>query len=186
MEVHDRRQWSRPSPRSSVQFSSSVVSDSLWHHGLQHARPPCPSPAPGAYSNSCLSSLWCHPTISFPVVPFPSLQSFPASGSFPVSQFFPSGGQSIGVSASASVLPMNIQDWFPLGLTGWISLQFKEILLKYCKIYPCKVCNSVVFNILTVISNNTNLRIFLSPPKEVTYTLAVTSHFHSSPSPGSH
>ena len=101
---------------SSVQFSSihSVVSDSLWPHGLQHTRLPCPSPTPGAYSNSCPLSRWCHPTILSSVVPFPScLQSFPASGSLPMSQFFTSGGQSIGVSASASVLPMNIQNWFP-------------------------------------------------------------------------
>ena len=108
---------------SSLQFRCSVVSDSLRPHGLQHTRPPCPSPAPGAYSNSCPLSPWCHPTFSSSVVPFSSrLQSFPASGSFQMSQFFTSGGQSIGVSASASVLPMNIQDLFPLGWTGWISL----------------------------------------------------------------
>ena len=108
----------------SVQFSHSVMSDSLQLHGLQHTRPPCPSPTPGVYSNSCPSSQWCHPTISSSVVPFSShLQSFPASGSFPMSQFFASGAQSIGVSASASVLPTNIQNWFPLGWTGWISLQ---------------------------------------------------------------
>ena len=96
-------------------FSHSVVSNSLWPHGLQHARPPCPSPTPEVYSNSCPLSRWCHPTISSSVIPFSScLLSFPASGSFQMSQFFPSGGQSIGVSASASVLPMNIQDWFPL------------------------------------------------------------------------
>ena len=101
---------------SSVQFSRSVVSDSLRPHGLQHARPPCPSPTPGVYSNSCPLSRWCHPTISSSVIPLSSChQSFPASGSFPVSQFFASGGQRTGVSASASVLPMNIQDWFPLG-----------------------------------------------------------------------
>ena len=104
-------------------FSVSVVSDSFQPHGLHHSRPPCPSPTPGTYSNSCPLSQWCHPTISSSVVPFSSrLQSFPASGSFPMSQFFTSGGQSIGVSASASVLPVNIQDWFPLGWTGWISL----------------------------------------------------------------
>ena len=103
----------------SVQFSRSVVSESLRPHGLQHARPLCPSPTPGAYSNSCPSSQWCHPTISTSVVPVSSCpQSFPASWSFPMSQFFISGGQSIGISASASVLPVNIQDWFPLGLTG--------------------------------------------------------------------
>ena len=100
----------------SVQFSCSVVSYSLQPHGPQHARPLCPSPTPRACSNSCPSSQWCHPNISSSVIPFSScLQSFPASGSFPVSQFFTSGGQSIRVSASASVLPMNIQDWFPLG-----------------------------------------------------------------------
>ena len=110
----------------SVQFSRLVISNSLWPHGLQHTRPPCPSPTLGVYSNSSPSSRWCYPTIS--VVPFSSrLQSFPASGSFPMSQFFTSGGQSIGSSASASVFPMNIQDWFPLGWTGWISLQSKGL-----------------------------------------------------------
>ena len=111
-----------------VQFSHSVMSDSLQPCGLHHARPPCPSPTPGAYSNSCPLSRWCHPTISSSVIPFSShLQSFPASGSFPISQFFASGGQSIGISASASVLPTNIQDLFPLGWTGWISLQSKGL-----------------------------------------------------------
>ena len=104
------------------------MSNSLQPHGLQHARPPCPSPTPGVYPNSCPLSWWCHPAISSSVVPFSSrLQSFPASGSFPMSQFFTSGGQSLVVSASASVLPMNIQDWFPLGLTGFISLQSKGL-----------------------------------------------------------
>ena len=102
--------------------SHSVISDSLQPHGLQHTRLPCPSSTPWACSNSCPSSPWCHPTISSSVIPFSScLKYFPASGSFPVSQFFASGGQGIGVSAS--VLPMNIQDWSPLGWTGWISLQ---------------------------------------------------------------
>ena len=111
-----------------VQFSHSVMSDSLWPRGLQYTRLPCPSPTPGAYSNSCPSSQWWHPTISSSVVSFSShLQSFPASGSFPKSQFFASGGQSIRISASASVLPMNIQDWFPLEWTGWISLQSKGL-----------------------------------------------------------
>ena len=120
--------WSHSTISSSVQFSHSVMSDSLQPHGLQHARRPCLSPTPGACSNSCPSSWWCHPTISTSVVLFSScLQSFPISGSFPRSQLFTSGGQSIGVSASASVLPMNIQDWFPLGLTGLISLQFKGL-----------------------------------------------------------
>ena len=107
-------------------FGHSVVSDSLWPYGQQHARLPCPSPAPGAHSNSCPLSRWCHPTISSSVA-FSCPRSFPASGSFPMSQFFTSGHQSIGVSTSASVLPMNIQDWFPLGLTGWISLQSKGL-----------------------------------------------------------
>ena len=111
-----------------VQFSCSVMSDSLQSCRLQHTRLPCPSPTPGAYSNSWPLHWWYHPTISPSVVCFSShLQSFPASGSFPMSQFFASGDQSIGVSASASVLPMNIQDWFPLGLTGWISLQSKGL-----------------------------------------------------------
>ena len=112
------------------QFSHSVVSDSLWRHGLQRTRAPCPSPALEACSNSRSLSWWCHPTISSSVVPFSSrLQFFPASGSFPVSQFFTSGCQRIGASASASVLPMNIQDWFPLGLTGLISLQYNSYCL---------------------------------------------------------
>ena len=113
---------------SSVQVSHSVVSNSLQPHGLRPTRFLCPSPTPGACSNSCPLSWWCHPTISSSVIPVSScLQSFPASGSFPLSQFFPSGGQSIGVSASASVLPMSIQDWFPLVWTGWISLQSKGL-----------------------------------------------------------
>ena len=111
---------------SSVQFSHSVVSDSLRPHEPQHARPPCPSPTPGVHPNPCPLCRWCHPTISSSVVPFSScLQSFPFSGSFPMSQFFALGGQSIEVSASTSVFAMNIQDWFPLGWTGWISLQSK-------------------------------------------------------------
>ena len=102
--------------------------DSLWPHGPQHARLPCPSPTPGAYSNSCPSSQWCQPTVSYSVIPFSScLQSFPESGSFQMCQFLASGGQSIGVSASASVLPVNVQDWFPLGLTDLISLQSKGL-----------------------------------------------------------
>ena len=111
----------------SVLFSRSVVSDSLQPHELQHARPPCPSPTPGVHSNSCPSSQWCHPVISSSVVPFSCSQSLPASESFPMSQLFAWGGQSIGVSASASVLPMNIQDWSPSGWTGWISLQSKGL-----------------------------------------------------------
>ena len=108
------------------QFCHSVMSNSLGPHGLQHTRLPCPSPTPGVYSNSCPLSWWCHPTISFSVIPFFShLKSFPASGSFQMSQLLASGGQSIGVSVSASVLQMNIQDWSPLGLTGWISFLSK-------------------------------------------------------------
>ena len=107
--------------QGSVQFSRSVVSDSLRPHESQHARPPCPSPSPGVYSNPCPSSRWCHPAISSSVVPFSSCpQSLPASGTFLMSQLFTWGGQSIGVSASASVLPMNTQDWSPSGWTGWI------------------------------------------------------------------
>ena len=118
---------------SSVQFSHSVMFDSLRPHGLQHTRPPCPSPTPGVYSNSCPMSQWCHPTISSSVVPFSHLQSFPVSRSFQMSQFFTSGGQSIEVSASASVLPMNIQDQFLLGWTGWISLQSKGLSRVFSK-----------------------------------------------------
>ena len=121
---------------SSVQFSHSVVSESLQPHGLQHARLPCKSPTPGAYSNSCPSSQWCHPTISSSVVPFSSCpQSFPASGSFQVSQSFVSGGHSFGVSASVSLLPMNIQDWFPLGLTGLTGKHLRKPKLNSLYIY---------------------------------------------------
>ena len=112
----------------SVQFSCSVLSDSLQRHGLHHARPPCLSPTPGACSNLCPSNQRWHPTISSSVIPFSlCLQSLSASGSFPVNQLFASGGQIIGASASASVLPVNIQDWFPLEWTGWISLQSKGL-----------------------------------------------------------
>ena len=121
----------------SVQFSCSVVSDSLWPHESQHTRPPCPSLTPRVYPNSCPLSWWCHPTVSSSVVPFSSCpHSFPASGSFPKSQLFASGGQSIGVSASTPVLPMNTQDWYPLRWTGWISWQSKGL--------------SRVFSIITV------------------------------------
>ena len=112
----------------SLQFSRWVMSNSLQPHGLKHARLPCPSPTPGAYTNSCPLSWWCHPTMSSSVISFSSnLQSFPASESFPMSQFFASGGQSIRVSASTLVLPMNIQDWFPLGWTGLFSLKSKGL-----------------------------------------------------------
>ena len=120
--------WRTPPLSSSVQFSRSVMSDSLRPHGLQHARPPCPSPTSRAYSNSCPLRQWCHPAISSSVGPLSScLQSFPASGSFPMNQFFASGGQSIGVLVSASVLPMNIHSWSPLVRTGWTSLQSKGL-----------------------------------------------------------
>ena len=113
---------------SSVQFSRSAMSDSLWRHGRQHARPLCPSSTPEACSNSCPLSQWCHPTISSSVIPFSScLQSFPASGSFQMNQLFTSGGQSTGASASALILSMNIQEWFLLGFTGLISLLFKGL-----------------------------------------------------------
>ena len=113
---------------SSVQFSLSVISNYLWPHGLQHTRPPCPSPTPRVHPNSCPSSQWCHPAISSSVVPFSyCLQSLPTSESFPMNQFFTPGGQNIGVSASASVLPMNIQDWFPLGLISLISLKSRRL-----------------------------------------------------------
>ena len=113
---------------SLIQFSRSVVSDYLWPHESQHTRLPCPSSTPGVYSDSCPSSRWCHPAISSAVTPFSSCpQSLPASESFPMSQFFTWGVQSIGASASASVLPMNTQDWSSLGWTGWISLQSKGL-----------------------------------------------------------
>ena len=131
-----------------VQFSSvsrSVMSDSLWPHRLQHSRLPCPSPTPGACSNSCPVSRWCHPTISSSVALFSSCpQFFPASGPFPMSQLFASGGQSIGVSASAPVLPMNIQDWFPLGWTGWISLLSKGL----SRVFSNKSINSLALSFL--------------------------------------
>ena len=114
----------------SVQYQSScsVVSDFLWPHELQHARPPCPSPTPGVHPNSCPLSPWCHLTISSSVIPFSScLQSFPTSGSFQMSQLLASGGQNIEVSASTSVLPMSTQEWFPLGWIGWIALQSKGL-----------------------------------------------------------
>ena len=113
---------------TSVQISCSVMSNSLWHHELQHARPPCPSPMPGVYSDSCSLSQWCHPTISSCVIPFSScLQSYIASGSFQMRKLFASDGQSIAASASKSVLPMNTKDWFPLRWTDLISLQLKGL-----------------------------------------------------------
>ena len=136
----------------SVQFSRSVVSNSLWPCGLQHAKPPCPSPTPRAYSNPCPSSRWCHPTISSSVISFSScLQSFPASGSFQMSQFFALGGQSSGVAASASVFPMNIQDWFPLGWTGWISLLSKDSE----EPSPTTQCKSIISSALSFLYSPT-------------------------------
>ena len=120
--------WGNEGQFSSIQFNRSVMSDSLRPHESQHARPPCPSPTPRVYSNSCPSSRWYYPATSSSVVPFSSCpQSLPASGSFPMSQLFPWGGQSLGVSASASVLPMNTQDWSALGRSSWISLQSKGL-----------------------------------------------------------
>ena len=123
-----KNHWATRSRVSSVQFSHSVVSEPLWPYGLQHTRPPLPSPTPRVYANSCPLSWWGHPTFSSSVVPFSScLQSFPASGSFQLRKLFSSGSQSIGVSAYASVLLMNTQDWLPIGWTGWISLQSKGL-----------------------------------------------------------
>ena len=128
-QVQSGNHWAKcPVTFSSVQFSCSVMSNSLWPHEPQNARLPYPPPTPRAYSDSCPFSWWCHPTISSSVIPFSScLHSFPVSGSFPVSQFFAWGGQSIRVSALVSVLLMNIQHWFPLGWTGWISLLSKGL-----------------------------------------------------------
>ena len=156
----------------SVQFSYSVVSNSLQPHGLQHARPSCPSPIPGVYSNSCPLSWWCHPTISSSVIPFSSCpQSFPASGSFQMSQFFASGGQSNGVSSSASVLPMNIQDWFPLGWTGLISLQTKGFPRVLSNTTVQKHQNSSIRKVLNfwkLLETMENQGIYSLRPKELT------------------
>ena len=131
--------WEMYFTYQSVQFSCSVMSNSSWPHELQHTRPPYPSPKPRVYSSSCPLSRWCHPTISSSVVPFSSCpQSFPTSGSFPMSQLFASGGQSIGISASTSILPMNTQDWSPLGWTGWISLQSKGTLKSLLQYHSSK------------------------------------------------
>ena len=141
----------------------SVMSDSFWPHGLQHARLPCPLLSSKVCSNSCPLDCWCHPTTSSSVVPFSScLQSFPTSGSFLMSWLFTSGGQNIGASASASVLPMNIQDWFPLGWTGWISLQSKGL--------------SRAFSYTTVQSINSSVLSFLYSPALTTTgkTIALT------------
>ena len=128
------------------------MSDSLRPHESQRARPPCPSPTPRVYSNPCPSSRWCHPTISSSVVPFSSCpQSLPASGSFPMSQRFTWGGQSIGVSASASALPMNTQDWSPLGWTGWISLQSKGL----SRVFSTPQFKSIKFSVLSFLHSPT-------------------------------
>ena len=133
----------------SVQFSCSVVSSSLWPHELQHARPPCPSPTPGVHPNPCPLSWWWHPTVSSSVIPFSSCpQSFPASGSFQMSQLSASGGQSIGVSASTSVLPMNTQDWSPLGWTGWFFLKSKGLSKESSPTPQFKSINSSVLSFL--------------------------------------
>ena len=135
----------------SVQFSRSVVSNSVTRES-QHARPPCPSPTPGVYSNSCAWSRWCHPAISSSAVPFSSgPQSLPASGSFPMSQLFAWGGQSIGVSASTSVLPMNTQDWSPLGWTDWISLQTKGL----SRVFSNTTVQSINFSALSFLHSPT-------------------------------
>ena len=132
----------------SVQFICSVTSDSLWPRESQHARPPCPSPTPGVHPNSCPLSWWCHPTISYSVVPFSSCpQSLWGSGSFQMSQLFAWGGQSTGVSASTSVLPRNTQDWSPLGWTGWISLQSRDSQ-EYSPTPQFKSIDSLVLNFL--------------------------------------
>ena len=127
-DEYTKKLWWIYTVEYSVQFSPSVMSDSLQPHESQHTRPPCPSPTPRVHPNSCPSSQWCHPAISSSVIPFSSCpQSLPALGSFPMSQLFAWSGQSIGVSASVSVLPMNTQDWSPLGWTGWISLKSKGL-----------------------------------------------------------
>ena len=142
---------------SSVQFSSVAQSyPTLQPHELQHIRPPCPSPTPGVHSNSHPSSQWCHPTISSSVIPFSHLQSFPTSGSFPMSQYFTSGGQSIGVSASASVLPMNIQGWFSLGLIGLISFMSKRL----SRVFP----NTTVQNQSSILRRSAFLTFQFSHP----------------------
>ena len=134
---------------SSIQFSHSVVSSSLRPHELQHARPPCPSPTPRVYPNSCPLSRWCHPTISSSLVPFSScLQSFSTSGSFQMSQLFASGGQNIGLSASTSVLPMNTQDWSPLGWAGWISLQSKGLSRVFSNITVLYTVSYILLSLL--------------------------------------
>ena len=146
----------------SVQFSCSVVSDSLRPHGLQHTRLPCPSITPGPCSNSCPLSWWCHPPILASVVPFSScLQSFPSPGSFPVSQLFTSGGQSIGAGASAPLLPMNIQGWFPLGWTGLISLLSKGLSRVF---YRTTVWKHQLFGTQLSLWSNSHIHTWLLEP----------------------
>ena len=151
---------------SSVQFSHSVVSDSSWPHGPQHTRPPCPLPTPRACSNSGLLSRWCHPIISSSVVPFSSCpQSFPASGSIQMSQLFVSGGQSIGVSASTSVLPINTQDWSPLGWTGWISLQSKGLFKSLLQHHSSKA--SILWHSAFFMVSNSHIHMWLLEKPEL-------------------
>ena len=145
---------------SSVQFSRSVVPNSLWPHESQHARPPCPSPTPGVYPNPCPLSQWCHPAISSSVIPFSFCpRSLPASRSFPMSQLFVWGGQSTGVSASASVLPMNTQDHSPLGWTGWISLQSKGDPRDSQESSPTPQFKSINFSVLSFLHSPTRTSI---------------------------
>ena len=162
------------SKREAVQFICSVMSNSLQPHGLQHARSPCPSTTPRVYSNSCPLSRWCHPAISSSVVPFSSCpQSLPASGSFPMSQLFASGGQSIGVSASASVLPMNIQDWFPFGWTGWISLLYKEL----SRVFTTTVQKPQFFSTQLSLESNSHIHTWpLEKPDLLTAISLVITH----------
>ena len=152
----------RPLLKASVQFSRSVMSDSLWPYESQHTRPPCPSLTPGVDSNSCPSSWWCHPAISSSVIPFSCPQSLPASGSFPMSQLFAWSGQSTGVLASASVLPVNTQDWPPLGWTGWISLQSKGLSRVFCN---TTVQNHQFFG--TQLSSQSNSHPYMTPGKTI-------------------
>ena len=157
----------------SVQFSRSVVSNSLWPHELQHARPPCLSPTPRVHSNSCPSSRWCHPAISSSVIPFSSCpQSLPASESFPMSQLFAWGGPSTGVSALASVLPKNTQDWSPLGWTGWISLQSKGLSRVYSN---TTVQKHQFFG--AQLSSQSNSHILTYYPNEITFLHQFYSNF---------
>ena len=160
------------------------MSSSLWPHGLQHTRFPCPSPTPGACSNSCPLSQWCHPTISSSVIPFSScLQSFPASASFQMSQFFTSGGQTIGVSAS--VLPMNIQDWFPLGWNGWISLLSKELSRVFSQHHSSKASINFSLKALKEIKPNVLLQEHNKDPSLMSNSVLFPSHckifMHSCP-----